>query len=82
MIFTESAFFVFFALTAGIYWALRSHRARRNWLLIASYFFYGYWDWRFLGLIFACTVLDYTVGLWLGRVENPARRRALIVTSL
>jgi alginate O-acetyltransferase complex protein AlgI len=82
MIFTDFAFFAFFAVTAGVYWALRSNRARKIWLLGASYFFYGYWDFRFLGLIFACTVLDYTVGLWLARVESPTRRRALIATSL
>ena len=82
MIFTELVFFVFFAATAGVYWALRSNRARKIWLLVASYFFYGYWDVRFLALIFACTGLDYTVGLWLARVETPSRRRALIATSL
>jgi alginate O-acetyltransferase complex protein AlgI len=82
MIFTQLAFFVFFAITLGTFWALRSERARRVWLLVASYFFYGYWDYRFLGLIFACTVLDYVVGLTLARVEKPAKRRLLIATSL
>ena len=64
MIFTELVFFVFFAVTAGVHWALRTNRARKIWLLVASYFFYGYWDVRFLGLIFACTVLDYTCLLY------------------
>jgi alginate O-acetyltransferase complex protein AlgI len=82
MIFTELAYFVFFALTLAIYWALTNDRARRVWLLGASYFFYGYWDYRFLGLILACTVLDYTVGLALARVQKPSRRRILIATSL
>ena len=66
MIFTQFAFFVFFAVTFATFWALKGERARRVWLLVASYFFYGYWDYRFLGLIFACTVLDYVVGLTLG----------------
>ena len=82
MIFTDLVFFVFFAVTAGVYWALRSNRSRKVWLLVTSYFFYGYWDYRFLALIFACTVLDYSVGLWLAKVQAPAARRALIVTSL
>ena len=82
MIFTEFVFFLFFVVTLGVFWALRNERARKIWLLCASYFFYGYWDWRFLGLIFACTVLDYVVGLTLGRVENPTKRRLLIATSL
>jgi alginate O-acetyltransferase complex protein AlgI len=82
MIFTQVAFFVFFAITLATFWALRRERARRIWLLVASYYFYGYWDYRFLGLIFACTVLDYVVGLTLARVEKQAHRRLLIATSL
>src|SRR5215213_8673517 len=82
MIFTDLVFFVFFAITATVYWTLRSNRPRKLWLLVTSYFFYGYWDYRFLALIFACTVLDYSVGLSLARVERPAWRRTLIVASL
>ena len=82
MIFTELSYFVFFALTAAVYWALTNDRARRICLLGASYFFYGYWDYRFLGLIVACTVLDYAVGLALARVQKPSQRRILIATSL
>jgi len=82
MIFTQPVFFLFFAVTFGVFWALRGERARRVWLLVASYFFYGYWDYRFLALILGCTVFDYTVALWLPRVDAPAKRRLFIVASL
>jgi alginate O-acetyltransferase complex protein AlgI len=82
MIFTQPVFVVFFALTFGVHWALRSARARKLWLLLASYVFYGYWDYRFVGLIMLCTVFDYTVGLLLARTEVPRSRRLLIASSI
>ena len=63
MIFTQAAFFAFFALAFTVHWALRTNRARKVWLLAASYFFYGSWDWRFLGLILFTTAVDYVAGL-------------------
>ena len=67
MIFTQPVFLAFFALTFGVHWALRGDRARKLWLLAMSYVFYGYWDYRFVGLIVLCTVFDYSVGLLLAR---------------
>ena len=51
-------------------------------LLAASYLFYGWWDWRFLGLIAFSSLVDYQVGLALGRTENPLRRKQLLWISL
>jgi alginate O-acetyltransferase complex protein AlgI len=82
MIFTQLVFFLFFAVTAGVHWALRTNEARKRWLFLASYFFYGYWDYRFLALIFASTCLDYATGLWLGRFTTPRARKALITLSI
>jgi alginate O-acetyltransferase complex protein AlgI len=82
MIFTQPVFIVFFAVTFGVHWALRNARARKVWLTLASYVFYGYWDYRFVGLILLCTVFDYTVGLLLSRTEQPHARRVLIGSSI
>jgi alginate O-acetyltransferase complex protein AlgI len=49
---------------------------------VASYYFDAAWDWRFLGLLIASTLVDFTCGLWLGRSLSPARRRALLCLSL
>jgi len=82
MIFTQPIFALFFALTAGVHWTLSNSRARKLWLLAASYVFYGYWDYRFVGLIVLCTLFDYAVGLLLARTEAPRARRTLIAASL
>jgi D-alanyl-lipoteichoic acid acyltransferase DltB (MBOAT superfamily) len=51
-------------------------------LLVASYVFYGAWDWRFLSLILTSTVVDYLVGLRLGQEYVERRRRWLLALSL
>ena len=48
MLFNSLAFGIFFAICFAVY-ALLPHRARKAWLLLASYTFYASWDWRFLG---------------------------------
>jgi len=57
-------------------------RTRKVVLLVASYAFYGAWDWRFLTLIAGSTVVDYAVGLGLERHDSPRARKALLATSL
>ena len=80
MIFTELRFVGFFLLVWAVHWGLRGSRARKAWLLAASYAFYAAWDWRFLSLILASTLLDWAVGLRL--VAPGARRRAWVLLSL
>jgi D-alanyl-lipoteichoic acid acyltransferase DltB (MBOAT superfamily) len=51
-------------------------------VVAASYVFYGWWDWRFLSLIFFSTIVDYTVGLKLKKEDNLTKRRFLLWTSI
>ncbi|NES66446.1 MAG: MBOAT family protein [Okeania sp. SIO2D1] len=67
MIFTEFRFLFFFLTVFCIYWTLREHQHRKIWLLICSYIFYAAWNWRFLSLMLASTVIDYIVGLMISR---------------
>ena len=83
MLFNSYAFGLFFLAVWAVYWALRGTRTVRVWWLLgASYFFYGWWDWRFLFLIAGSTVLDYTVGRLLERTADPGRRKALVALSI
>ncbi|HLE83238.1 MAG TPA: MBOAT family O-acyltransferase [Thermoanaerobaculia bacterium] len=82
MLFTEPIFFAFFAAVFAVAWLERSHGRRKLWLLGASYLFYAGWDWRFLSLIAASTLIDYLAGRGLGRFGGAASRRALLLTSL
>jgi len=78
MLFSEFRFLPFFLVVFAVHWALRANVARKSWLLVASYVFYAAWDWRFLGLIVASTLVDYAVGLALGRAE---RHRGLLLSA-
>src|SRR5580704_8599142 len=81
MYFDSTVYIVFLALVVLLYWRLRL-RAQNLFLLGASYFFYGWWDWRFLLLMGASTVVDFLVGRGLERSEDAARRRVLLTLSL
>src|SRR5262245_64824799 len=64
--------FLFLAVFAP-YWRL-SHRRQNDLLLVASYFFYGFWDYRFLFLILISTNIDYIGGLGVAGVRLTADR--------
>ena len=81
MLFTDLSFWVFFALVAVLY-AVLPHRGQNRMLLVASYVFYGAWDWRFLSLIIASTVTDYLVSLKLDEEKVESRRKVLLSVSL
>lgn len=66
MLFHTYEFIVFFAIVMAVYLPLRRTNWWQLWLLIASYFFYGWWNPLFLILIFYSTALNYFVGLKLG----------------
>jgi alginate O-acetyltransferase complex protein AlgI len=57
-------------------------RVRNVFLLAASYFFYGSWDWRFLFLLFATTCVDFAAARQIVRARTPAARRGFLLLSL
>ncbi len=64
MEFNSLEFFIFYTVFFAAYWALRSGLRWQNRLLLAaSYVFYGWWDWRFLGLIILITVISWSTAL-------------------
>ncbi len=81
MLFNSLEFALFFIVVFLLYCAL-PHRAQNRWLLVASYVFYGAWDWRFLGLIVLSTIVDYCVGIWLVGTGDDRRRRWLVALSV
>ncbi len=84
MLFNSFAFAVFLPLVFICYWALqrRSLRAQNVLLLVASYFFYGCWDWRFLGLIAFSSAVDYVIGIKLDATEKSASRKRWLLISV
>lgn len=84
MLFNSLDFAFFLPIVFVLYWwvAQWGLRAGNLLLLLASYVFYGWWDWRFLGLILFSTVVDYAVGRALGRTGPPKKRKVLLAASL
>ncbi|MFT7421882.1 MAG: alginate O-acetyltransferase complex protein AlgI [Arcticibacterium sp.] len=83
MAFNSVDFALFLPLVFGLYWfVFKSLRAQNVLLLISSYLFYGWWDWRFLGLIIFSSLIDYVIGLELEKLREDSKRRALLFTSL
>ena len=81
MTFNSLIFLVFLAIFFPLYFATRG--TLRIWIcLIASYIFYGWWDYRFLALIGASTLMDYAIGLLMQRTEDPVKRRLLIIVTV
>lgn len=73
MLFNSITFLVFFSLFFILYWIIQGKTNIRNvFILISSYVFYAWWDWRFLGLIIFSTIVDYVLGM---RIEKERRRR-------
>ena len=78
----NSLHFVWFFLVVYAAYRVLPHRAQNWLLLIASYYFYASWDWRFLGLLIASTLVDFSCARALDRTDSPTTRRALLVLSL
>lgn len=84
MTFTTITFLIFYILFFVGYWWFcgKSKLLRNSFILLGSYIFYGWWDWRFLGLLFFSSMVDYTVGLAMASSNNPIRRKGLLVLSI
>ncbi|MFP5352896.1 MAG: MBOAT family O-acyltransferase [Actinomycetota bacterium] len=81
MLFNSITYAIFLPVVLGLYWALR-HRQQNVLLLIASYIFYGAWDYRFLALIWISTLIDFIVGILLGRTDDEAQRKRMFLISV
>ena len=84
MLFNSIDFAVFLPLVFALYWLVGASNIRLQNIIIviASYVFYGWWDWRFLGLIFFSTCVDFLIGMRLAQTSAAERRRWLLGVSL
>ncbi len=84
MLFNSLEFILFLPVVLAVYWLLRRRKPLyQNLLLIAaSYLFYAWWDWRFLGLVVVISLSDYLIGRGLAVEERPGKRKLLLALSL
>ncbi len=84
LLFNSFSFGLFLPITLILYWAVgfKKIKAQNAILLLASYFFYGLWDWRFLFLILASSLVDYGAGLAIGASQNSSRKKIYLYASI
>lgn len=82
MLFIDWPFPLFLLVVFVVHWSLRSASARKTWLLLASYYFYGSWDWRFLGLVWLSTAVDFIAARRIERSVDPRHARRWLLLSL
>lgn len=77
MLFNSLEFIVFLPIVFCLYWLVfqRNLTVQNLLLLVASYLFYGWWDVRFLGLLFISSMVDYVVGLKIHATDDERRRK-------
>ncbi|MCA8906294.1 MAG: MBOAT family protein [Rhodospirillaceae bacterium] len=76
MLFPTLDFGIFFLIVFFVSWALRGINLWRKWFLVgASYFFYGYWDWRFCFLLAISSAVNYVAGVLIQDLPDGAKRQ-------
>lgn len=84
MLFNSIDFFIFFPVVFILYWFVfsKSLNIQNVLIVLASYVFYGWWDWRFLTLIVISTVLDFTIARWIEIYKSQKVKKTLLIISL
>jgi len=82
MLFTEPVFAVFFAGVFSVYWSIRSNELRKDVLLVASYIFYGSWDWRFAIMLGLLSTADFLFARKIAASKTRGVRKLLVFCSV
>ena len=84
MLFNSLDFAIFLPIVFLLYWCVvqKNLKLQNALIVVASYVFYGWWDWRFLSLIIFSTVVDYFIGQRLRTEYKHSKRKLLLWTSI
>ncbi len=84
MLYTSAEFALFFSFVFLLYWLVlkKSLKLQNLFLLVAGYFFYGLWSWKFLLLLMAVSLVNWLTGLLIAGSSVPARRRMILLAGL
>src|SRR5688572_25788743 len=82
MLFNSSIFLIFFILFFFLYWFVWGKNLKKQniLILVGSYIFYGWWDWRFVFLLLASTIIDYAFGMLI--YERPNHKKSFLWLSI
>ncbi len=83
MLFNSFEFLIFLPIVFAMYWFVfnKSLKWQNVLILFASYFFYGWWSWKFMGLLMLSTALDYAYGFWVAS-PNPKKAKLFLWLSI
>jgi len=84
MLFNSIGFAIFLPIVFLLYWFVTNKKliAQNILLLIASYIFYGMWDWRFLLLLVLISVFNYSIGILIDKSITDKKRKIWLITGL
>jgi D-alanyl-lipoteichoic acid acyltransferase DltB (MBOAT superfamily) len=83
VLFPTVTFAVFFMIVLPVSWALMPHqRAWRAWIVLASYVFYAWWDWRFVFLLFASTIVNHVLAVAIYRASGVVARKWFLALAI
>jgi alginate O-acetyltransferase complex protein AlgI len=83
MLFNSYEFiFLLLPITLAGYYLLLPKAWRHTWLTVCSFVFYGWWDYRYCGLLLLAIAVDYVVGGRIAATSNPAKRKRWLLVSI
>lgn len=84
MLFNSIAFLIFLPSVFILYWFVckKNLKLQNLLVLVSSYIFYGWWDWRFLSLILLSTIVDYFIGLKINSAKKAEHRKRFLWISI
>jgi len=83
VLFPTATFAIFFLIVLPLSWALMPHQpAWRIFIVVASYVFYGWWDWRFVFLLAASTVVNHVLAVAIYRAPTQSMRKGLLTLAV
>src|SRR4051794_1654934 len=83
MLFNSRVFlFAFLPIVYLVFWRLQNKNQRYLWLTISGYVFYGFWNFRFCGLMLFSTIVSYVAAILMDQAKTPARRKLFLVVPI
>lgn len=84
MLFNSIEFLLFLPIVFVLYWFVfnKNFKQQNLLILVSSYFFYGWWDYRFLSLIILSTIVDYVIGLKISSQSSRNNQKKLLLCSV
>jgi D-alanyl-lipoteichoic acid acyltransferase DltB (MBOAT superfamily) len=85
LVFNSITFLVFFIIFFQLYWLINNKLSitiRNIFTIVASYLFYGWWDYRFLSLIIISSAADFSIGLFFKKTKKNRQRKMLLISSI